>query len=54
MAEKEVRLIDANEILENLRCERKDTLNADTYWRGYNNGLSIAKTFVLQAPTIDP
>ena len=53
MAEK--RLIDANALYGRLKGEHELTngLRADVYWRGFNNGLTMAQAVVNQAPTVD-
>ena len=53
MAEK--RLIDANALYGCLKVELELTngLRADVYWRGFNNGLTMAQAVVNQAPTVD-
>lgn len=49
----EKRLIDANALADRFRIERESSTPNDQYEIGFLNGLTMAQSVVLSAPTVD-
>lgn len=54
MENKEVRLIDANALKDRILSAEDEIITDSAYAIGVHNGLTLAKSILINAPTIDP